>query len=176
MAEEGDLHQVELDAALGIESRAGREALAHPWAPAAQTAFLLGDHERLLQVVVHRHGRAKTTLDLERPLGQMDQELLTPTMEAEPPMDPARARLLGKLVLGRQRREMRLVLVPALRRMLVVVTAGILVQRHLPGEPLPRHRAPAATTRGATRPRPQIHLHTMPRLQEAPCRPLPLAL
>lgn len=105
----------------------------------------------------------------------MDQGLLTPTMEAELPTGPAHARLLGKLVLGHQRREMRLVLVPALRRMLVVVTAGILVRKHLPGEPLPRHRAPAATTHGATRLRPQVHLHTMPRLQEAPCRPLLLA-
>lgn len=127
-------------------------------------------------MVVHRRGRAKTTLDPERPLGQMDQELSTPMMEAELPMDPAHARLLGKLVLGRQRREMRLELVPGLRRMLVVVTAGILVRRHLPGEPLRRRRAPAATTRGATLLRPQIHLHTMPRLQEAPCRPRLLAL
>jgi hypothetical protein len=97
-------------------------------------------------------------------------------MEAELPMDPAHALLLGKLVLGRQRREMRLVLVPGLRRMLVEVTAGILVRRHLPGEPLRRRRAPAATTLGATRLRPQIRLHTMHRLQEEPCQPLLLAL
>lgn len=45
MAEEGDPHQVELGAALGIESPAGKEALAHLWAPAAQTVFPPGDHE-----------------------------------------------------------------------------------------------------------------------------------
>lgn len=106
----------------------------------------------------------------------MDQELLTRMMEAELPMDPAHARLLGKLVLGRQRREMRLVLAPALRPMPAVVIAGILVRKHLPGEPLPRRRAPAATTRGATRLRPQVLLPTMLRPQEAPCRLLLLAL
>lgn len=98
-------------------------------------------------------------------------------MEAGLPTDPAHALLLGKPVPGRQRRETRLVPVPALRRMLaVVVTAGIRVRKRLPGEPLPQRRAPAAMTRGATHLRPQIHLHTMPRLQEAPCRPLLLAL
>lgn len=127
-------------------------------------------------MVVHQHGRAKITLDPERPLGQMDQELSTPMMEAELPMDPAHELLLGKLVLGHQRRETRLVPVPAPRRMPVVVTVGIPVRKRLPGEPRPQHRAPAATTRGATHLRPQIHLHTMPRLQEAPCRPLLLAL
>jgi hypothetical protein len=105
----------------------------------------------------------------------MDQELLTRTMEAELPMDLAHAHLLGKLVLGRQRREMRLVLALVLRRMPVAVIAGIPVQKHLLGEPLPRRRVPAATIRGATRLRPQI-LHTMLPPQEAPCRPLLLAL
>lgn len=100
-------------------------------------------------------------------------------MEAELPMDPAHALLPGKLVLGRQHQETRLVPVPALRRMVVVVvvvTVGIPVRKRLPGEPLPQRRAPAATTHGAIHLRPQIHLHTMPRLQEAPCRPLLLAL
>lgn len=105
----------------------------------------------------------------------MAQELLTRMMEAELPMDPAHARPLGKLVLGHQLREMRLGLVHVLQRMPAAVTAGIPDRKHLPGEPLLRRLAPAATIRGDTRLRPAI-LHTMLRLQEAPCRPLLLAL
>lgn len=128
-------------------------------------------------MVVHQHGRAKTILDPEHPLGRMDQELSTRMMEAELPMDPAHARPLGKLVLGHQLLEMRSVLVHVLRLMLavVVVTAGIPARKHLPGAPLLRRLVPAATIRGATRLQP-LTLHTMPRLQEAPCRPLLLAL
>lgn len=106
----------------------------------------------------------------------MDQELLTRMMEAELPMDPAHAPRPGKLVLGHQRQEMRLALVHVLRRMLAVVMAGIPDRRHPPGEPLLRRLAPVATTRGATHLRPPIPLHTMLRLQEAPCQPLLPAL